>query len=124
MTIKQFFNEMTDAAGKIRPHYANYAAWLSEMPEERLVHKRAEADALFHRFGITFAVYGDEGGKERLIPFDIIPRIIPADEWTKLAAGLQQRVRALNAFIHDVYHGQEIIKAGRIPKEYVLNNGQ
>jgi uncharacterized circularly permuted ATP-grasp superfamily protein len=77
MTIKQFFNEMTDDAGKIRPHYAAYAGWLSEMPEERLAHKRAEADALFHRFGITFAVYGEEGGTERLIPFDIIPRIIP-----------------------------------------------
>jgi len=124
MTIKRFFNEMTDGAGKIRPHYAAYAAWLSEMPEERLAHKRAEADALFHRFGITFAVYGEEGGTERLIPFDIIPRIIPADEWKQLAAGLKQRVRALNAFIHDVYHDQEILKAGRIPKEYVHNNGQ
>jgi uncharacterized circularly permuted ATP-grasp superfamily protein len=124
MTIKQFFNEMTDDAGKIRPHYAAYAGWLSEMPEERLAHKRAEADALFHRFGITFAVYGEEGGTERLIPFDIIPRIIPSDDWKQLAAGLKQRVRALNAFIRDVYHDQEILKAGRIPAEYVHDNGQ
>ncbi|MBL8447958.1 MAG: circularly permuted type 2 ATP-grasp protein [Zoogloeaceae bacterium] len=124
MTIKKFFNEMTDDAGSVRPHYAGYSAWLSEMPQERIAHKRAEADALFHRFGITFAVYGEEGGKERLIPFDIIPRIIPDEEWKALAAGLKQRVKALNAFIHDVYHDQNILKAGRIPKEYVLQNGQ
>lgn len=124
MTIKHFFNEMTDDEGRVRPHYAGYAAWLKEMPEERLAQKRAEADALFHRFGITFAVYGEEAGTERLIPFDIIPRVIPADEWKLLAAGLKQRVRALNAFIRDIYHDQEILKAGRIPKEYVLSNGQ
>ena len=124
MTIKKFFNEMTDDAGSVRSHYSGYSAWLSEMPQERIAHKRAEADALFHRFGITFAVYGEDGGKERLIPFDIIPRIIPADEWKALAAGLRQRVKALNAFIHDVYHDQNILKAGRIPKEYVLQNGQ
>jgi uncharacterized circularly permuted ATP-grasp superfamily protein len=79
---------------------------------------------LFHRVGITFAVYGEEAGTERLIPFDIVPRIIPASEWRTLAAGLKQRVRALNAFIKDIYHGQEILQSGRIPAEQVLCNGQ
>ncbi|MDY0012461.1 MAG: circularly permuted type 2 ATP-grasp protein [Rhodocyclaceae bacterium] len=124
MTIKHFYNEMMGDEGKVRPHYAAYAGWLSEMPEDRLAHKRAQADALFHRFGITFAVHGDNGGTERLIPFDIIPRIIPADEWAQLAAGLKQRVKALNAFIRDIYHDQEILRAGRLPREYVLNNSQ
>ncbi len=124
MTVEHFYNEMTDAAGKVRAHYAAYANWLAEMPPERLAQKRAEADALFHRYGITFAVYGENAGTERLIPFDIIPRIIPAQEWRTLAAGLRQRVKALNAFIRDIYHDQEILKAGHIPREQVLDNGQ
>lgn len=124
MTIKNFYNEMTDEAGRVRPHYASYANWLSEMPEERLSQKRAEADALFHRYGITFAVYGENAGTERLIPFDIIPRIIPASEWQTLAAGLRQRVKALNLFIRDIYHDQDILKSGTIPAEQVLNNAQ
>ncbi|NMG63692.1 circularly permuted type 2 ATP-grasp protein [Azoarcus indigens] len=124
MTIKNFYNEMKDEAGQVRPHYASYAAWLSEMPEERLAQKRAEADALFHRHGITFAVYGEGAGTERLIPFDIIPRIIPAAEWKTLESGLRQRVKALNLFIHDIYHGQDILKAGHIPPDQVLNNAQ
>jgi uncharacterized circularly permuted ATP-grasp superfamily protein len=124
MTTKTFYDEMRDEAGEVRPHYASYAAWLAEMPEERLAQKRAEADALFHRYGITFAVYGEDSGTERLIPFDIIPRIIPAEEWGVLAAGLRQRVKALNAFIADIYHDQEILKAGHVPAEQVLNNPQ
>ncbi len=124
MTVKTFYNEMYDPEGKVRPHYAAYSAWLSEMPEEKIAQKRAEADALFHRYGITFAVYGEDEGTERLIPFDIIPRIIPAHEWNVLANGLRQRVKALNAFIRDIYHDQEILKAGHIPAEQVLNNAQ
>ena len=93
-------------------------------PGERLTQKRAEADALFHRVGITFAVYGQEEGAERLIPFDIIPRVLPHHEWARLEAGLKQRVRALNAFIHDIYHEQQILKAGVIPPEQVLCNSQ
>ena len=124
MAMKKFFNEMTADDGSVRAHYAAYAAWLSETPETRIARKRAEADALFHRYGITFAVYGEESGTERLIPFDIIPRIIPATEWTGLEIGLRQRVKALNAFIHDIYHDQEILKAGCIPADQVLNNAQ
>lgn len=118
------YDEMYADDGNIRDHYRAFAAWLAKTPQERVAQKRAEADTLFHRVGITFAVYGEEAGTERLIPFDIVPRIIPASEWRHLAAGLKQRVRALNAFIADIYHDQEILKAGRIPSEQVLCNGQ
>ena len=119
-----FYNEMVDTNGGVRAHYQGYEQWLRETPPERVARKRAEADLAFHRVGITFAVYGEEAGKERLIPFDIIPRIIPASEWKAMQAGLRQRVTALNMFLHDVYHGQEILKAGKIPAEQVLNNTQ
>ena len=119
-----FYNEMSDATGTVRPHYRGYAEWLQTTSPERISRKRAEADLAFHRVGITFAVYGEEAGKERLIPFDIIPRIIPAAEWTALQAGLRQRVKTLNLFLHDIYHDQEILKAGKIPAEQVLNNAQ
>ena len=124
MSSPIFYDEMHAATDVLRPHYSSYAEWLKEMPEEKLAQKRAEADELFHRYGITFAVYGEDEGKERLIPFDILPRIIPAHEWQSLSSGLQQRVKALNAFIHDIYHDQEILKAGKIPAEFVLNNAQ
>ncbi len=119
-----FYNEMVDAGGGVRAHYQGYEQWLRETPPERIASKRAEADLAFHRVGITFAVYGEEAGKERLIPFDIIPRIIPACEWRAMQAGLRQRVTVLNMFLHDVYHDQEILKAGKIPAEQVLNNTQ
>ena len=117
-------NEMFDDAARVRPHYAAYAKWLDAMPPEHIAAKRAEADALFHRAGITFAVAGEESGAERLIPFDIVPRIIPADEWARLALGLRQRVRALNAFLRDVYHDQDILRAGHVPAEQILCNAQ
>ncbi|MBS1230237.1 MAG: hypothetical protein H6R17_3514 [Proteobacteria bacterium] len=128
MMSTDFYNEMYDAASALRPHYKSYADWLAATPPERIARKRAEADIAFHRVGITFAVYGDEsaqdGGKERLIPFDIIPRIIPAADWLALQAGLRQRVRALNAFLNDIYHDQEILRAGIIPREQVEGNAQ
>jgi uncharacterized circularly permuted ATP-grasp superfamily protein len=113
---------MHAAPGEVRRHYRALAQWLAEMPPERLLEKRREADLLFHRVGITFAVYGDAQGAERLIPFDTIPRIIPLAEWELLVKGLIQRVTALNRFLHDIYHGQEILKAGVIPAEQVLAN--
>jgi uncharacterized circularly permuted ATP-grasp superfamily protein len=119
-----FYNEMYDANGGVRKHYKAYEDWLKATPAERIERKRAEADLAFHRVGITFAVYGEESGKERLIPFDIIPRVIPSAEWKAMQAGLRQRVKALNMFLHDVYHDQEILKAGKIPAEQVLNNAQ
>ncbi|MFZ5558806.1 MAG: circularly permuted type 2 ATP-grasp protein [Pseudomonadota bacterium] len=116
------YDEMYAADGSVRAHYRGVAEWLANNPPERLGAKREEADALFHRVGITFAVYGQESGTERLIPFDIVPRIIPRDEWQMLSDGLRQRVRALNAFLGDIYRDQKILKAGRVPAEHVLNN--
>ena len=113
---------MRAANGEVRAHFRALADWLAETPADRVAEKRREADLLFHRVGITFAVYGDEAGAERLIPFDTIPRVIPRAEWNKLASGLMQRVSALNRFLHDIYHGQEILKAGVIPAEQVLTN--
>src|SRR5258706_10502373 len=116
------YDEMRSAAGEVRPHFAPIAEWLAETPAKRVAEKRREADLLFHRVGITFAVYGDEAGAERLIPFDTIPRIIPKAELEDLAKGLAQRANALNRFLHDIYHGQEILKSGAIPPEQVLSN--
>jgi uncharacterized circularly permuted ATP-grasp superfamily protein len=118
------YDEMLHTEGAPRPHCGHYWSWLQSQPQERLAQKRAEADALFHRVGITFAVYGETSGTERLIPFDIVPRILPLPEWRALEAGLKQRVRALNAFIRDVYHDQDILKAGRIPAAQILTNAQ
>jgi len=122
--VTGFFDEMTAPDGAVRPHYVAFREWLAVMPDEIMAQKRAEADSAFHRTGITFAVYGEESGTERLIPFDVIPRIIPAAEWARLEAGLAQRVRALNAFIHDVYHEHRIVEAGIVPAEQVFGNSQ
>jgi uncharacterized circularly permuted ATP-grasp superfamily protein len=118
------FDEMHAADGAVRDNYRSYAEWLQAMPAEVTARKREEANLLFHRIGITFAVYGEDAGAERLIPFDIVPRIIPAAEWQRIEAGLRQRVKALNAFLHDIYHEGAILKAGRIPTEQVLGNSQ
>jgi len=118
------YDEMHDAHGRVRPHYRGFEQWLAQVPPERLAEKRAEADILFRRVGITFAVYGEDAGAERLIPFDLVPRIITAAEWRTLFRGLRQRVQALNAFLADIYHEQAILKAGRIPPEQVLCNSQ
>ncbi|MEY2824876.1 MAG: hypothetical protein RLZ64_1414 [Pseudomonadota bacterium] len=120
-----FFNEMFDDSGAItRSHYEGFDRWLSEQPADIVARKRVEADLMFRRVGITFAVYGSEAGTERLIPFDIIPRIIPAAEWETLHQGLRQRVQALNLFIHDIYHEQTIVSAGVMPAEQVFRNAQ
>ena len=118
------FDEMFTADQQVRAHYQPFHDWLKQQPDNFMASKREEADLIFRRVGITFAVYGDDAGTERLIPFDQIPRIIPAHEWKTLQAGLKQRVRALNMFIHDVYHEQAIIKAGVVPPEYILGNSQ
>lgn len=116
------FDEMYAADGAAREHCRVLADWLKSTPAERVAEKRQEADLLFHRVGITFAVYGDTEGNERLIPFDTIPRIVPRIEWDLLTRGLKQRVTALNRFLHDIYHRQEIFKDGLIPAEHVLTN--
>ncbi|MGX4727990.1 circularly permuted type 2 ATP-grasp protein [Pseudomonas corrugata] len=119
---RAFFDEMYDAKGDCRPHYQAFARWLADTPVELLDQRRREADLLFHRAGITFTLYGDEQGTERLIPFDIIPRSIKASEWQKVEQGCIQRVQALNMFLADIYHQQHILKEGIIPAEQVLAN--
>ena len=112
----------------VRAHYKRYGHWLARQAPETMEARRAEAEMIFRRVGITFAVYGDKdeggAGNERLIPFDLVPRIIPAQEWAHLERGLVQRVAALNHFIRDVYHGQDILRAGIVPTDLVLHNAQ
>ncbi len=115
------FDEMRDDAG-VRSPYRAVHDWLSKTPSQDLAKLSREAELLFRRLGITFAVYGEGGDPERLIPFDVVPRIIAASEWRLLSAGLAQRVRALNAFLSDVYGPREILRAGRIPEPVVLTN--
>ncbi|HRD84885.1 MAG TPA: circularly permuted type 2 ATP-grasp protein [Rubrivivax sp.] len=126
--MKHPFDEMHATSGGVREHYRTYGAWLARQDEKSLSARREEAELIFRRVGITFAVYGakdeDGAGTERLIPFDLIPRIIPAAEWQQLQAGLVQRVTALNRFVEDVYHRQEILAAGLVPREQVLGNAQ
>lgn len=119
-----FFDEMFAMDGNHRGHYGNYWNWLQRADSSAVMRKKQEAALLFHRVGITFNVYGDEDGAERLIPFDSVPRIIPSAEWAMLDAGIRQRVQALNLFLHDIYHSQNILKAGVIPAEQVLANEQ
>ena len=113
---------MNGTDGLTRPVYAALSAWFAALPSDQLANRRMEAEAFFRRIGITFAVYGDEQGAERLIPFDVLPRLIEGREWQRLAAGLEQRVLALNAFIADVYGQRDCVKAGVIPDDIILRN--
>tara|TARA_R110002096_G_scaffold215868_1_gene403764 strand:- start:359 stop:1753 length:1395 start_codon:yes stop_codon:yes gene_type:complete len=106
----------------VRAPYAAYDSWFSTQNSERLLKKSEEAEAFFRRTGITFNVYGDNAGEERLIPFDLVPRIISNREWTKISKGIDQRVRAINAFLHDIYNRQEVLRAGIVPVELIANN--
>ena len=116
------FDEMHGGDGEVRPAFRALSRWLETTPRALLESKRQEAERLFRRTGITFAVYSEGGDPERLIPFDIIPRVLDASEWGYLENGLRQRVAALNAFMRDVYSEQEILKAGKVPADLVLNN--
>jgi uncharacterized circularly permuted ATP-grasp superfamily protein len=120
MTV--FFDEMHGRDGKVSPAYATLATWLGEIPRDVVTLRRREAELMFERIGITFAVYGDELSQERLIPFDIVPRILTGAEWRRLEKGLTQRVRALNAFIKDVYGAREILRAGLLPLDIIFRN--
>jgi uncharacterized circularly permuted ATP-grasp superfamily protein len=120
--------EFFSKGSQIRDHYKIYDEWLARQPGDMMAKRREEAEMIFRRVGITFAVYGekdeDGSGTERLIPFDLIPRIIPAHEWSSMEKGLVQRVNALNRFIHDIYHDQEILKAGIVPRDQIEGNAQ
>ena len=125
--MRPSFDEMQATSTTVREHYRTYDQWLGRQPRELMQMRREEAEMIFRRVGITFAVYGDKDsgeGTERLIPFDLIPRVIPAGEWREMEKGLRQRVTALNRFIHDIYHGQEILKAGLVPREQIQHNAQ
>jgi uncharacterized circularly permuted ATP-grasp superfamily protein len=116
------FDEMTTDATGVRPAYRQLDSWLHQVPAAVLASRRDEAARLFRRKGITFAVYGDASGAERLIPFDVIPRILARTEWEDLAKGCAQRVTALNRFLDDIYGEQAILRAGVIPAEEILGN--
>src|SRR5579863_7606904 len=119
------FDEMRgvgDGGGAVRPTYAALSDWLGQIKPDVLDLRRREAELLFRRIGITFAVYGDPEAQERLIPFDVIPRIISSSEWQVLQRGLEQRVKAINAYIKDVYGRREILKAGIVPEDLVFQN--
>ena len=119
---RQHFDEMLLNSDGVRAPYAEYQKWFSQEDAARLTRKSKEAEAFFRRTGITFNVYGQAAAQERLIPFDMIPRIISNREWTKLSKGIAQRVRAINAFLHDIYHRQEILRAGIVPVELISRN--
>ena len=118
----KFFDEMTSESGETRQAYERVARWLKDAPKDFFSTRRGHAELMFRRIGITFNVYGDKDSTERLIPFDIIPRMIQRSEWQRLELGLVQRVKALNTFLADIYGKQEILKAGVIPRELVENN--
>ncbi|MDX1822104.1 MAG: circularly permuted type 2 ATP-grasp protein [Paracoccaceae bacterium] len=118
----RFFDEMFDSAGQARRPYARYNDWFQTEDIRHLRRKSEEAEAFFRRIGITFNVYGQQEADERLIPFDVVPRIISAREWARLEDGIAQRVRAINAFLHDIYHRQEILRAGRVPVDLIARN--
>ncbi len=116
------FDEMFAADGGVRPGYADFCGWYDEQDPKWLQRKDAEADDSFRRTGITFNVYGEDEAEERLIPFDMVPRIITAAEWRKVTKGIEQRVSAINSLLYDLYHRQEIIRAGRIPARLFQDN--
>ena len=118
-TKSPIYNEMRTRDG-LHPDYVPLDAWLKQTSAKDLERKHADAQRLFNRRGITFAVYGES--TERLIPFDIIPRVISSADWEVVSKGCIQRVRALNAFLDDIYHGRQILKAGVIPEQDVLGN--
>ncbi|MGR3496362.1 circularly permuted type 2 ATP-grasp protein [Citreimonas sp.] len=122
MTETPIFDEMWGRDETLRQPYESFNSWLQTEDTGRLRAKQREAEELFRLSGITFNVYGRAEAEERLIPFDIIPRIIAGREWQRLTRGIEQRVRAINAFLHDIYHRQEIVRAGRVPAEMIARN--
>ncbi|MDA7425620.1 circularly permuted type 2 ATP-grasp protein [Thalassococcus lentus] len=122
MENQKIFDEMWGTEDSLREPYRKFQTWFDSEDPARLRKKQRDAEELFRLTGITFNVYGKAEAEERLIPFDIVPRIISGSEWFRLSRGIEQRVRAINAFLHDIYHKQEIVKAGRIPKEMISQN--
>jgi len=115
------FDEMLDVRSGVRGHYRKFHKLFEELSPAELESKRQAVDTAFLRQGVTFNVYGDAAGAEKIFPFDLLPRIIPASEWEFVERGLTQRITALNLFLHDIYHEQKILKDGVIPEFYVLS---
>ncbi len=115
-----FFDEMFATANSVRPHYRRLAGRLDTLPDTEFEERRAAVDLAFLRRGVTFTVYNDSQGTERIFPFDLIPRVIPATEWQRIEAGLIQRLTALNLFLHDIYHGQKALKDKIVPAALIL----
>ena len=122
MNTQDIFDEMWGTSETLRRPYSDFKSWYDGEDPKRLRAKQREAEELFRLTGITFNVYGRAEAEERLIPFDLVPRIISGREWQKLGRGIEQRVRAINAFLYDIYHKQEIVRAGRIPEEMISRN--
>ncbi|NOE19082.1 circularly permuted type 2 ATP-grasp protein [Ruegeria atlantica] len=120
--MSEYFDEMFNGDGSLRGPYEEIGRWFNAEDVSRLRAKQREAEEVFRLTGITFNVYGKAEAEERLIPFDIVPRVISAREWQRLERGIEQRVRAINAFLHDIYHRQEIVRAGRVPAEMIAAN--
>ena len=120
--MSAIFDEMKGVDGAVRPPYDELSRWLKEVPPDVLDYRRREAELLFRRIGITFAVYGEADSTERLIPFDVIPRIISGAEWRTLQKGLTQRVKALNLFIKDIYGARDILRKGIVPDDLIFRN--
>ena len=120
------FDEIWGHGGPDNPRadFAALSEWIAETPQSELHRRQQSAEATFRQLGITFAVYGDSDASERIIPFDIVPRIFLHDEWQRLSAGLVQRVEAINAFLEDIYGERRILKEGVVPAELVLKNPQ
>lgn len=115
-----FCDEMFDESGAVRPHYARVAEHLKHLHEAEHKRKQTAVDLAFMRGGVTFTVYNDDQGTERIFPFDLVPRVIPDTEWQTIEKGLIQRITALNLFLHDIYHEQKILKDRVIPPHYIL----
>src|SRR5205085_5776308 len=113
------FDEMFDGRGQARPHYAAVSRRLAKLNPAALDRRRRMADVSFRNQGITFTVYGDARGVEKTFPFDMVPRIVPADEWDIIERGLSQRITALNLFCHDIYHEQKILREKIIPANLI-----
>ena len=116
-----FYDEMFDADGQPRPHARLLLETIESLSEGQLLRYKHAAERVLLQMGITFNVYGDTAGTERIFPFDLVPRIIPADEWDHIERGLKQRIHTLNRFIDDIYHDQKILKDGVIPSDVVLS---
>src|SRR5579863_8048686 len=116
------YDEAFDARGEVRPHFAELLNALTEIPVDELRRRQQACEQSFLQQGITFTVYGDSQTTERIIPTDLLPRIIPASEWKRLETGLRQRIEALNLFLHDIYSEGRVLKDGLVPRALIYGS--